>query len=225
MEFYNSAPLTASATSNRSYNTNPKADLIPVSCRWPFRLAAQISTCFSLFTHCPPLTLFPGSQCGGNPQLKSGLCSVEAARCGQDLSHYSQLHSGTRRGHLNTGCEGRVRARPNTRKEGHLCCGNRAQLQILDTLFPLKSSGSQLRVVSDCGSKCSSFPVRFWICFKKETAQWIRMLCWTTSTRTWILCRLKLRQSKTSFFLSFCWFNIKVEFHLLCLVLYAFMYL
>ncbi len=78
-EFYNSAHLTPSASSHRSNNTTPKAVVIPVSCRWPFRLAAQISTFFPAFTHCPPLTLSSGSQCGGNPQLKQGLCRVEAA--------------------------------------------------------------------------------------------------------------------------------------------------
>lgn len=97
LEVYNSAHLTPSATSNRSNNTTPKVDVIPVSCRWPSRLAAQISTFFPPFTHCPLLTLSPCSQCGGGyPQLKQGLCWVEAARCSQDLSHYSQLHSGTR---------------------------------------------------------------------------------------------------------------------------------
>ncbi|KAI9529735.1 hypothetical protein NQZ68_007974 [Dissostichus eleginoides] len=36
------------------------------------------------------------SQCVGYPQLKKGLCRVVAAHCSKDLSHYSQLHRGTR---------------------------------------------------------------------------------------------------------------------------------
>lgn len=77
--FYNSARLTPPTTGNRSNNTNQKkVDLIPVSCRWPFGLAGPDLHIFPLFSHSEPslpsLSLvFPGSQCGGNPQLKQGL--------------------------------------------------------------------------------------------------------------------------------------------------------
>lgn len=62
--------ITFITTSNRPNNTNPKVDLIPVSCRWPSRLVAQLSPFFPLLTLCPLLTLFPGSQRGGSSQLK-----------------------------------------------------------------------------------------------------------------------------------------------------------
>lgn len=49
--FLAARPQTPPATGNRSNNTNQKVDLIPVSCRWLFGLAGQISTFFLLFSH------------------------------------------------------------------------------------------------------------------------------------------------------------------------------
>lgn len=104
LEFYSSAHLTLSTIGNRSNNTTPKVDIIPVSRRWPSRLAAQISTFFPAFTHCP-LSLSPQAPgvavtLSWNRAFAGWRQHAAARNC------HITLSSTVGRGHLNTGCEG-----------------------------------------------------------------------------------------------------------------------
>lgn len=160
-----------------------------------FQIACPDLHFFLPFTHCPPFHSLPRIpvwwkpsaeigplQCGGSTLQPGPVTLLSAPPWDQDTWIQAARESS--------------RVRPNPGKQGSLRSSNWVLIQG-------KLSSLQSSVVKTVPASCG--PV-----FKKETAQWIRMLYLTTSTPTWILYRPKLEKSKYILSLwsivSFCMF-------------------
>lgn len=232
--FLAARPWTPPATGNRSNNKNRKVDLIPVSCRWLFGLAGQISTFFLLFSHAetPPVSSsHPTSPLSSQApsavvtlSWSEAFSTVEAARRAARTCHITlSSAAGRGEGHLSQRlwvrtpvCEWGLQCARETRDQTASGEAGRQLLPsptfwFLETLLVFPPLTVK-KITAVCGWKKTnkkSSPSGFW----EETAQWIRML-WTTSTQTWTLYPLVHRQSKNIFHVFIKW----DYFSLLCLV-------
>lgn len=201
-----------------------KVDLIPVSCRWPFGLAGPDLHIFPPFSHnehpptLPSLSLvFPGSLCGGNPQLKQGLLQGGGGTLQPGpvtlLSEPQRDEARAPERRL----WGRLPVRGWERDQTLGGGKQDANFWFGDTFFsPLRTGEADRSCVSPA-KKNKSPPESLNPFGKKETPQWIKMLCWTTSIRTWSLYLLLFRPSKNTFYHLYR-FRLEPKFLLLCFI-------